>query len=178
MTFEEAGREIIAALKAGIYQAEIDIMYVSQTEVPVDTGTLRASGRALEPEQFGDRIVGTIGYGYGEQVNPKTGELASQYAVPVHERLDVRHAPPTKAKYLEDPCRAYELLYGATIALSIQRWSRDPVTGSLVSRFDAIRPSSQALSLASDMAAGGGGDARRAEIGRVSGILADLRGPL
>lgn len=175
MSFEEAGRQLIAGLMAGIYQAEVDIMYVSQTEVPVDTGTLRASGRVLEPERHGDTIVGTIGYGYGEQVNPKTGQLAAQYAVPVHERLDVRHAPPTKAKFLEDPCRAYEALYGDTLAVWIQRWVRDGASGSLVQHYDMVGPSAAAESLASDLATGVGGDARRAEIGRVSRILSGLR---
>lgn len=176
MSFEEAGREIIAGLMAGMYQAEIDIMYVSQAEVPVDTGTLRASGRALEPELIGDTVVGTIGYGYGEQVNPKTGELASQYAVPVHERLDVSHAAPTKAMFLRDPVDAYMTLYGETLRAWIQRTVRDGRSGNLVSYLKEIRPSAVAEGLASNMAAGGGGDARRAAIGEMSSVIATLRG--
>jgi hypothetical protein len=175
VSFEEAGREVIAGLKAGLYQAGIDIMYVSQAEVPVDTGTLRASGRVLEPEELGDTVSITIGYGYGDQVNPKTGQLASQYAVPVHERLDVKHAPPTKAKFLEDPVRAYQSLYGETIQAWVQAWTRG-TSGNLLGYLRAIRPSGVAESLASNMSAAAGGDARRAAIAETSRILAGLRG--
>lgn len=76
-------------------------------QVPRDTDTLAAS-------QFweitGNYKVGweaVIGYGgNGDPVNPKTGLRASSYMLTVHEDLSAFH-PIGKAKFLEDPVRAY-----------------------------------------------------------------------
>jgi len=61
--------------------------------VPYDTGDLYESGY-LEKVQFKGLAQVEIGYGRGG--NP-------DYAIPVHEDLDVSHAPPTQAKYLQQP---------------------------------------------------------------------------
>ena len=124
MSFSSAGEEIVQAAKVGLYKAAVEIMYESQKQVPVDTATLKGSARIQEPEQVGDRISVTLGYGYGVQVNPKTGHIAAQYAVPVHERLDQYHAPPTKAHFLLDPVLSYVGRLGPEIAEAIRHPGR------------------------------------------------------
>lgn len=124
--FRDAGRELLKGLSAGLYQAGIAIMRESQGEVPVDTSVLKSSGRVFEPVLVGTTLLCTLGYGYGDEVNPKTGERAAGYAIPVHERLEVRHAPPTKAKYLEDPVLAYIKDYEPTLGAAIVRAEKSP----------------------------------------------------
>lgn len=63
----------------------------SQELVPVDTGALKASG-FIETRPTSNGVQVFVGYGrFG----------TPEYAGFVHERLDLRHAPPTQAKYLE-----------------------------------------------------------------------------
>ena len=135
--FTEAGRRLIEGAKAGLYQTGIDIMFLSQIEVPVDTGTLKGSARVNEPEEYVDRVVCTIGYGYGEEINPKTGERAIQYALPVHEILEASHKPPTKAKFLEDPALAYEGAFEKTMAVWMSRAFK--AEGDLVHFFELVK---------------------------------------
>ena len=68
---------------------------VSQVEVPVDTGALKASGR-VRPE------TGVFERGNEVYVELTYGGTATEYAIPVHENLEANH-PHGKAKYLEDP---------------------------------------------------------------------------
>ena len=68
---------------------------VSQDEVPVDTGALKASGR-VRPETGVFTRAGEV---YMELTY---GGTAVEYAIPVHENLENNH-PHGKAKYLEDP---------------------------------------------------------------------------
>ena len=68
---------------------------VSQREVPVKTGTLRASGAVGQPTVTGMDAEVAIGY----------GGAAKAYALKQHEDLNLNH-PNGKAKYLEDPVRA------------------------------------------------------------------------
>mgnify|MGYP001577880849 FL=1 len=152
--FHDAAQRLLEGLKAGMYQAGLDIMYVSEAEVPVDTATLKLSARVQEPIRVGDNIECEIGYGYGSELNPKTGQPASSYAVPVHERLDQFHEPPTKAKFLEDPVYGYASLYEETIATTM----RMTAEGTLSYRLD-IGPSD-----AVRHGGGLGGDERRAAI--------------
>ncbi len=64
----------------------------SQEYVPVDTGRLKASGYIETAEEDGI-IAGEVGYApYGDPY----------YATAVHEVEEWNHAPPTRAKYLED----------------------------------------------------------------------------
>jgi hypothetical protein len=64
----------------------------SQELVPVDTGKLKASGY-IEVQQEGSELTGNVGYARDND---------PFYAVIVHERLDLRHEPPTQAKFLEE----------------------------------------------------------------------------
>ena len=68
-------------------------MTEAKSETPVETGALRASGLVDGPHTEGDVIILELGF----------GGSASDYALIVHERMDVHH-PVGKAKYLEDPC--------------------------------------------------------------------------
>ena len=80
-----------------------DIIEDSRGEVPVDTGTLRSSTFVDEPSRSETEISVEFGYGReNDMTNPRTGLLASEYMLAVHERLDVAHTNG-KAKFLEDP---------------------------------------------------------------------------
>ncbi len=74
-----------AALSALSSEAEIELTEM-KNRTPVDTGTLRASGR-IEP-------VGALG------IKWIFGGAAIDYAVSVHENLDVFHNPG-QSKYVE-----------------------------------------------------------------------------
>ena len=79
----------------------------SQKQVPVDTGLLKASGYVTTPRQTGDTIEVEVGY-------------TTPYVVFVHERLDLRHAGETKAKFLEDPMRAAEAGVAERLAAKVE----------------------------------------------------------
>ena len=82
-----------------------DIMEESLRQVPRDTETLANSAfyDITHAKDYG--FEATLGYG-GFAINPKTGMPVMYYAVIVHEDLDAVH-PIGKAKFLEDPIRAY-----------------------------------------------------------------------
>lgn len=87
-----------------------EILAESLKQVPRETDTL-ADSAFYEVERRTDVkgyvYKGTVGYGgNGDPINPKTGMPASSYMVVVHEDLMANH-PVGKAKYLEDPVRAY-----------------------------------------------------------------------
>lgn len=89
----QAGPRAIPALSQGMYEVANDMFRASQRVVPVDTGTLRASGHVIPPKSTRDGVEVGIGY----------GGAAGEYALIVHEQLDAYHSPPTQAKYLEEP---------------------------------------------------------------------------
>jgi bacteriophage HK97-gp10 putative tail-component len=89
----ELGPRAVQAAESALYQEAETILAASKELVPVDTGTLRASGHVTLPERSGDVITVLIGY----------GGPAAPYAVHVHENLGAHHAQPTQAKYLEQP---------------------------------------------------------------------------
>lgn len=124
MSFTEAGEQMWAAAKVGLYEAALDIMAKSDYLVPKDTLTLLNSHKVFPPEEAGDRASVTLGYGFGTAINPKTGHIAAQYAVPVHERLDQQHAPPTQAKFLETAVLGSLSSFPETVAAYISRWSK------------------------------------------------------
>ena len=72
-----------------------EAMAVSQDEVPVDTGALKASAR-IRPES------GVYNGIQGVYVELTYGGTGTEYAIEVHENLQ-NHHPHGKAKYLEDP---------------------------------------------------------------------------
>lgn len=119
MSFSAEGERILQAARIGLYKAGLEIMRESLRICPIDTGVLRSSAHVEEPEVRPSQVSVKMGYGYGVQVNPKTGQIAAQYAVPVHERLDQHHEPPTQAKYLQDPVLAYIPHFARTVAASI-----------------------------------------------------------
>ncbi len=145
MTFKTAGEDLIRRLERGVYESAKDVMRVSLEECPIsgpetyggyyrtirgkkvrfeepiymegDNGTLRRSARVFPPDRTTNRISVTVGYGFGEEVNP-AGRLAAEYALPVHERSELRHHPPTKSHFLLDPLLAYAAHYSASLAAS------------------------------------------------------------
>lgn len=60
---------------AAIYQEAEAVMAKSKTLVPVDTGTLRASGHVQKPRKSGRQVSVELGY----------GGPAARYALDVHE---------------------------------------------------------------------------------------------
>lgn len=76
------------AIEAGLQM----ILDASQELVPVDTGALKASG-FIRVFRTRGRVSGVVGYAAGG--NP-------YYAAIVHENLEMYHAPPTQAKFLEE----------------------------------------------------------------------------
>ena len=72
------------------------VMQEAQVEVPKDTGALHDTIRR-------DRTL--ITKSRGIEVVIKAGGARAPYALYVHEDLNAYHAPPTKAKFLEDPFR-------------------------------------------------------------------------
>ena len=98
----------LTALSGSIWAEANDIMTRSRPLVPVDQGTLRASGTVNRPNITGTRV--TVSFGYGG--------AASAYAVIQHERMDYHHTVG-QAKYLEQPVleaqRGLESRLGARI---------------------------------------------------------------
>jgi hypothetical protein len=80
-----------AGVKA-IHQFAWQVVANAQVLAPVETGALKASGRAEPPVVSGDDVEQVVGFN-------------TPYAWFVHERLDLRHAEPTQAKYLETAMR-------------------------------------------------------------------------
>jgi hypothetical protein len=80
-------------------------------EMVGDAGVLRRSSRVFAPVREADRSTVEMGYGFGEEVNP-AGRVAAEYAVPVHERSEVRHRPPEKSHFLSDVVYAFASHFG------------------------------------------------------------------
>ena len=78
------------ALDGALYKKGEEIMAESVKECPVKVGILRRSARTEKLENH------TVQIGYG-----------TNYAEHVHERTEIRHTAPTKAKFLEDPLKRH-----------------------------------------------------------------------
>ncbi len=145
--FQRAGQLVIRQLSDALAGVATEIMRESIVECPIsgpetyvpqfrevdgrtvymgddptmigDAGTLRRSARVFRPRNDGVSVTVEMGYGFGEEVNP-AGRLAAEYAVPVHERTDVHHNPPTKSGYLLDPVLAHAGSFGAEVAARMQ----------------------------------------------------------
>lgn len=78
--------------------------------VPVDLGTLRASGFVDGPEISGNTATVTLGY----------GGAASAYALIQHERMDYHH-DVGQAKYLEQPVNEAVVGFSQRVAKRIGR---------------------------------------------------------
>ncbi len=89
--FKEVLKGTNKLLPKALEHAVRPIFDESQRLVPVDTGALKASGFLRSSQTTrGARVF--LGYGKGGHPD---------YTVFVHERLNVRHAAPTQAKFLE-----------------------------------------------------------------------------
>lgn len=64
---------------------------LSQLYCPIDSGAMKESGY-LVVEQTGNGVTGEIGYAAGND---------PPYTIYVHERTDLHHVQPTRAKWLE-----------------------------------------------------------------------------
>lgn len=96
--FNHFRREIQDAAGEGAQKSSGELYRDSQKQVPRDTNALASSGRYIYHSQSGPRRSTGIKYGY-----PGEGDNILDYAAAVHEILKASHAPPTKAKYVEDP---------------------------------------------------------------------------
>lgn len=110
-------RNVGTATKRATEQACKDILEESLRQVPRDTGTLASTGfyevqRNAATKNY--TYEGVVGYGGSsgpganhDAINMKSSAFVSEYAVRVHEDLDAAHPNGGKAKFLEDPVRAY-----------------------------------------------------------------------
>ena len=98
------GEQTVNAATVAIqHEAEYEFD-LTQEQVPYLTGELSRSGR-LEGPDIGIGIT-TVSIAYGGPAGSGPGQTKDvDYALIVHERLDVKH-PVGKAKYVEDPVRA------------------------------------------------------------------------
>jgi hypothetical protein len=107
--------EIEKRLSAAIYQEGLTLITSSIPNVPVDTGTLRSTGFTQQPSVSGEKITVKAGYGGpATKINPHTGEASTDYAVKVHEDLNMQHKVGS-AKFLERPARALSQKFSANI---------------------------------------------------------------
>ena len=110
-------RNVDRGTKAATTQACEEILEASLEQVPRDTGTLASTAFYTVQRRMATKnytYEGTVGYagmaGFGyshDKFNPKSRSNASSYAFIVHEDLSALHPNGGKAKFLEDPVRAY-----------------------------------------------------------------------
>lgn len=91
----------IRDLEQAVFGTANAVLNESKKIVPVDTGTLKDSGRVERPKVDEDGIEVEITY----------GGAASRYALIVHENMNARHADGKSAKYLEIPVKAAEATF-------------------------------------------------------------------
>jgi hypothetical protein len=93
--FKVTQKKASKAFEEVLFEIAMIVFTQSQYLVPVDTGTLRASGSVTKRMRLrgGDKMVIWITY----------GGPAAKYALHVHENVLSRHEAPTSAKYLEIP---------------------------------------------------------------------------
>jgi len=95
-------RDLIEGTKRGIHQATLDALQDAEPTVPIDEGDLRKSKYSDPPQVNGSTVENTFGYDV-------------PYALPVHERMDVYHKPPTRAKFMEITLNANRDKYEAIV---------------------------------------------------------------
>lgn len=88
---KKAGVKIGNNVGAGLIKGGLKLQNLSMKIVPVDTNTLRPTARTT-PIGSGVDIDVIVSY-------------ATDYAVFVHERSDLKHKPGKSSKYLERPMR-------------------------------------------------------------------------
>ena len=109
----QSGPEGVKVAARALRNEAQEAFAVSQDEVPVDTGALKASGR-VRPE------VGVYESGNEVYVEITYGGAATEYSIYVHENLQAFH-PHGKAKYLEDPLTRQVSGISGRIADKIER---------------------------------------------------------
>ena len=92
---QDYGGQTLTTLEAAVDEFCGHVLTESNILCPIEWGDLRASGNSGTPQTQNGVVSQTISYG-------------ADYAIFVHERLDLRHAPPTQAKFLETSVRANE----------------------------------------------------------------------
>lgn len=97
------------ATAAALYEEGVAIEAASVPLVPVDTGRLRATHYTTPPTDSGTALGPVVTVGYG-----------TDYALPVHERMDVHH-DTGQAKYLETPLKAAASGFAGRMAARIKR---------------------------------------------------------
>lgn len=107
----KAGDKAIPALKQALTEEAQLAFRESQRLVPVDTGTLRASGQVMTAKEVGNGVEIIMGY----------GGAASAYAMRQHEDLSYKHREGKQAKYLEQPILARKEKLRANIVKRIER---------------------------------------------------------
>ena len=101
----------LKALAAGVYKEGEEIMTKSKRVVPVDLGTLRASGFVDTPVVRSGVVTVTLGY----------GGAAKAYALIQHEAMDYNHPGQGGPKYLERPVNEAESGFGKRVAKEMER---------------------------------------------------------
>lgn len=107
---KQAGDRARQAGARAVREEAEDLLSDSKPLVPVDTGTLRNTGTVEGPTWKGSVVTAIVGY----------GSAAVDYAVIVHERLDLNH-PVGQAKFLEQPALEHERDLEARLAKRIRK---------------------------------------------------------
>jgi len=102
----------IKDLSQAVFGTANDVLNESKKIVPVDTGTLKDSGKVERPKVDSDGIEVEISY----------GGSASEYALIVHEDMKARHDNGQSAKYLEKPVKAAQRTFVSDVA---RRYARN-----------------------------------------------------
>jgi hypothetical protein len=117
---EQFGLRAVRSLGKQIYLEAEGVMAQSAPLVPVDTGTLRASGFVEHPVIDGSNVEVRFGYGGpAAKINPKTGQSADVYALKVHEDLQALHRVG-QAKFLEQPFDAAKAKMAERVAAGMK----------------------------------------------------------
>ena len=113
---------------AGVTLTEFanQVMTESKAEVPIDTTTLQQSGYVEQPRRANGKVWVKIGYGgMNDKRNPDTGQMASEYALKVHETKGTskgggNYHPYGKWKFLEDPLRRNKKVFYQIIGIKLR----------------------------------------------------------
>lgn len=105
----ELARKSRKAIERAVYEfAEVEMTEMKR-QVPVDTGTLKASGYVEKPKRDGDTVSVEMGF----------GGAAEDYAIPVHEDLEAFHRVGN-AKFVERPLAESAPHFADRVAASIK----------------------------------------------------------
>jgi hypothetical protein len=106
---QAAIEKLRAGAEKGLRSEADRLLANAQERCPVKTGTLRRSGHVGALTEEGGNLTASIGFG---------GPAAS-YALPVHERTEVRH-PVGEAKFLERAADEAAGSFASNVAAAIR----------------------------------------------------------